>query len=177
MSVWLSKILPKTLVEWLVVIVIVAFLAGLLIPPVVWVADGTIEVPVRVVVFDAATARPITNAAVGIVRAPSAEGVIGLEERREVVAMALPAIDLEEFAVRADENGSATIDVTFNTVCSNRNPERRAHTGSFWVIVSADGYGRVVVPLRYQSTPTASLQDQGELPVYVGIAGEKQDAE
>lgn len=146
MSSWLRTILPKTLLDWLVVIVIVVILGALLLPPAQWVADGTIDVPVRVVVFDAVTTRPITDAAVAIVGAPSAAGVFGLEQRREVVANTLPAIDREDFSVRTNETGTATIDVKFDTVASNRNPERRAYTGSFWVIVSADQYGRVVVP-------------------------------
>ena len=58
----LQQIIPKTWLEWLVVVAIAVVLAALLLAQPKWAADGSIDVLVQVHVFDAETMRPIQGA-------------------------------------------------------------------------------------------------------------------
>ena len=161
--------LPKTLLEWLVIAVIIAILVALVLPDSEWASSGTIVVPVHVVVFDGGTALPIKDAVVGIVRAPPATGDFAHDEYREAFSSAWSAMAKGEFGSRTGADGSVTIEFEFPTGASHVNPEPRAHTRWFWLLVSSKKYRAVVVPLRYESISTKSLREQRILQAYVGL--------
>ncbi|MEQ9410675.1 MAG: hypothetical protein RIK87_23260 [Fuerstiella sp.] len=163
----LLKARPKTLLEWLVVAAIVAILAALLIPPAKWASSGSVTIPVDVVVFDAHSAKPIEGAFVAIVRAPPASGEFELNEYQEGLSNGFSAI--HEIGVQTDVSGLATIDQEFRTGANHERPISHAHTRWYWVLVSADDYGSVAVPLRYESMATKELKTQGRFPAYVGL--------
>jgi hypothetical protein len=173
-AVW-SRIVPKTLIEWLVVAAIAAVLIALLVPPVQW-ADGSIKVPVKVVVFNPETGQPVQDARVAIVRGLPASEEFSLADHRERLS------GLRELLVAGDlgtlngsvgagtgRDGTVTLDVEFRTGASHRNPVPRAHTRWYWVLVSADRCGTVAVPLRYESLTTKQLREQQTLSAYVGL--------
>lgn len=169
MRLRLSMALPKTFLEWLVIAVIIAILVALVLPDSEWAASGSIVVPVHVVVFDGKTTLPIANAVVGIVRAPPASGDFALDEYREPFSSAWSAMAKGEFGSRTGADGSVTIEFEFPTGASHVNPEPRAHTRWFWLLVSSKEYGAAVVPLRYESIATKSLREQKILRAYVGL--------
>ena len=172
-----SMALPKTLLEWLIIAVIIAILVALVLPDSEWASSGTIVVPVHVVVFDGGTALPIADAVVGIVRAPPASGDFALDEYREPFSSAWSAMAKGEFGSRTGADGSVTIEFEFPTGASHVNPEPRARTRWYWLLVSSDGYGAAVVPLRYESISTKSLREQRILQAYVGLWDRKPQTE
>ncbi len=167
MRTFLQKVWPKTLIEWLILIAIVAILVALLLPPVKWASSGSVTIPVDIVVFDAMTAAPIEGADVAIVWAPPATGEFQLHEYTERISPGLQAMD--GIAATTNDSGMATIDHEFRTGANYERPQTHAHTRWYWLLVSADGYGTVAVPLRYESMTSAELRRQGRLPAYVGL--------
>ena len=156
-----------TLLEWLVVIAIVAVVILLLIPAVKWAADGDIRFPVRVFVFDAAHGTPIANAQVGVFRAPSRPDVRSLEAGRDSYDPKIRVRDSDSGTT--DAGGAVVINNEFTTGANYLRPTMYAHLRGTWVHVQADGYGGVVVPVRHDSLPTATLREQKELLVPVGL--------
>jgi len=158
-----------TVVEWLVILAIVSVLTALIVPETQWASDGRIEFPVRVVVFDAEKAQPISGAEVALTH---------LSPVTEVDKIPNPVPrnflnDLpEDRRHRTGDDGSVTINYNFNTGASNRSPRPRAHLRWEWVIVRAKGYGTVVIPVRHDSMETKALRELGELIVPVGLMRE-----
>lgn len=169
MKSFTSSIRKPTLIEILLIVAIVAVLLGLLLPETQWVADGTIEVPVRVLVFDAGSALPIEHAEVAIFRCGPWLDDEFLKEFREDWTPGM--LDDVENPVRAisDAKGEAIITYRFNTSCSNKNPTPRAATSLRWVAVRAPGHGGATVQLRATSTPTAELRANQGLKLAVGL--------
>jgi hypothetical protein len=165
----ISKVLELSLIEWLILVMILAIVIALTLPGPQWASSGTIEMPVRIVVFDAKTTLPISDADVAIFRAPPATGNFDLAEYRDPIANTLAAMERDDLGKKTDSNGSATIVFEFRTGASHVHTESRAHTSWYWVIVSADGYGSAVLPLRYETLPTKVLREQEFLPAYVGL--------
>jgi hypothetical protein len=163
------RIRRPSLVESLVLVTIIAILVALLLPGPQWAADGSIEVPVRVRVFDAAEARPIPAAEVAIFRAPPPLPDFAIDQYRGRFSREY----LEQVAANnrhvTGNDGSVVIVHEFRTGASHKDPEFRAHVSWEWVMVSAKGYGTVVVPVRYESAPTKDVREQGELFVAVGL--------
>jgi hypothetical protein len=169
MRLQLSTALPKTVLEWLIIAVIIAIIVLLLLPASEWASSGTINVPVHVVVFDGETASPISDAVVAIIWAPPATGDFALERYHEYFSAAWKSMAAGKMGVSTGPDGSITIDFEFRTGASHVNPEPRAHTRWYWLLVSAEDYGAVAVPLRYDSMTTKSLRQQKSLPAYVGL--------
>ena len=169
----IASIRPTSRVEWLIVIAILVILLALVVPSAKWASSGTIEIPVHVVVFDASDATPIANALVAIVRAPPGSGEYSLDEYRDRLSPDLlvmrDGIDHHETGT----DGAATIECRFPTGASHLHPEARAHIHWYWVMVSAEGFGAVVTPLRYNSRTTMSLREQSEIPFVVGLTAPK----
>lgn len=159
--------------EWTVLAVIAVVLAALLVPDAEWASSGTLRMPVRVVVFDAETAAPIAGATVALVRAPPPTAEFELTEYRDRFSWTWLAVDRGEILTRTLTDGCVTIPTAFTTGASHRNPESRAHTRWQWVLVAADGYGRVAIPLRYESMKSNELRREGTLTTAVGLAREK----
>jgi hypothetical protein len=155
-----------SLVEWLAVAAIVAVLIAVLMPSTRWAASGSIRLPIRVVVFDAARQRPIEGAEVSIFRSIAARD-----------SQSFPPLDAEAPSlIRNDghrsvtgRDGAAVIDHEFPTSASDRFPTTKAHLAWEWVLVSSKGHGTVLTPLRYESIPTKTLRDQKELLVLIGM--------
>jgi len=166
---WNLRLRRPSLVKSLVLVTIIAILVALLLPGAKWAADGSIEIPVRVRVFDAAEARPIQGAEVAIFRAPAPLPTFAIDEYRDRFSREY----LEQVAAHdrhvTSNDGSVVIVHEFRTGASHKNPEFRAHLSWAWVMVVAQGYGTVVVPVRYESAPTNDIQKQGELFVAVGL--------
>lgn len=164
-----------TLIEWLVRITIVSILAALLLPPVQWVSDGYLRISVRVFVFDAKAAKPLSQAHVKLFRAPPLTDAKLLSEFPERYDPDQPErlYGVVEGVTGAD--GIEVIEYEFSVSASHRNPVSQAHTSWAWVAVQAKGYGSIIVPLSYESLPTAELKRQGELPVTVGLLPTESD--
>ncbi len=161
----LERLGRVTIAEWIVTVVIIGILIALLLSNVYSVGTGEIDVAVRVLVFDVTTSQPIENAKVAIVWGgwPHSQG-----EVRELAGR-FPDADFEDFPYEETQaDGSASIAVTFATNSSTRNPGR-ADTSNYWVVISANGYGMMTTPLRYERTFTQSLLDSGNLFVTVGL--------
>jgi len=156
-----------TLVEWLTIFALFAVLAALMISGQPWASSGSLTIPVDVTIFDVLTSRPIENALVSIVWSPPASEAFALDSH-EQLAGGLSAIEL--LGKRTDPSGRATIQQEFRTGANHTRPEPHAHTRWYWLLVSADGYGEVAVPLRYESLTTKSLKQLKRLPAYVGMA-------
>jgi hypothetical protein len=177
MRLRLSMAWPKTILEWLVIAVIIAILVALVVPDVEWASSGTIVVPVHVVVFDGKTMLPLADAVVGIVWAPPASGDSTLDKYREPFSSAWIAMARGEFGSRTGADGSVTIEFEFPTGASHVNPESRAHTRWYWLLVSSKENGAAVVPLRYESISTKSLREQRMLQAYVGLLDRRPETE
>ncbi len=174
-AVW-SRIVPKTLIEWLAVVAIIAILIALLVPPVQWASSGSIRIPVQVVVFNPETGEAVQDARVAIVRGLPAGEEFSLADHRERLSglkelLAAGDIGALNGSVGAGtgSDGTVTLDVEFRTEASHKNPVPRAHTRWYWVLVSADRHGTVAVPLRYESLTTKQLREQKTLLAYVGL--------
>ncbi|MCA8991267.1 MAG: hypothetical protein KDA88_04775 [Planctomycetaceae bacterium] len=155
------------LIHWLLITAIVVVLVALLIPQAKWASDGEITVLVVVTVFDAATANPIQGARVAVLRGTDAE--LSDENRDWLDRISYDVETLDENGVTTDIRGKAEVETVFRTSASNVHPGGRAHTDFYWVLVSADGYGGVVVPVRYQSIESHVLREKGNLPVSIGL--------
>jgi len=164
-----ERIRRATVVEWLVAIVLLAVPVALILPGVKWASSGSIRVPVHVFVFDAVSGKPIADARVIIFHAPPVQGEKSLAESRELFDPEYVERLPSTMQGGTDEGGTAVIDVEFRTSASHERPEPYAHVRWEWVYVQAAGYGSVVVPVRYESQPVATVRQQKELPVSVGL--------
>jgi hypothetical protein len=157
----------------LALVAFLAVLVALILPATKWASSGDIRFPVRVFVFDATRGVPIANARVAIFWAPLLSGVETLQENREFFR----SVDLDQ--IRDDvggvtkSDGTVVIDYKFRTGANHERPITYAHLRGTWVRVQVEGYGGVVVPVRYDSLPTATLREQKELVVPVGLTHER----
>lgn len=156
--------------EWTVLALIAVAVAALLLPGPKWASSGEIRIPVRVVVFDAETLSPIADAMVAIVRVPPAPGEFEPKAYADQFSATWSAFDRGEIRTRTLADGSVAIPTDFGTGASHTNPEPRAHTRWHWVLVAVNGYGRVAIPLRYESMSTAQLRRDGLLTAAVGLS-------
>ena len=163
----------KAFVECLVALAIIAALAALIRPGMQWASSGSIRVPVRVFVFDATHGMPIADARVAIFRAPPLFGSNSLEDHRNRYnptsfdQMSPVGEGFGKGTTEAD--GTVVIEYDFRTGASHRRPEPHAHLEYAWVHIHAVGLGGVVVPVRHESQPTATMRKQKELLVPVGL--------
>ena len=167
--------LRLTVLDWVIVVAIIGVLIALLVPDAQWVSDGEIDVPVRVLVFDAKQAVPIPNARAVIARATFWVDDDFLKDFHE----RFPDIETLERDLndglkglgqgQTSEDGSVTIPFRFRTNASNKNPETKAHVGWAWIAVRAEGYAGVVIPVGNESVPTKKLRQQKELRVPIGL--------
>jgi hypothetical protein len=165
----LSRLRRVTFLEWLIVAATVGIVTALLLPATKWASSGSVNVPVRVVVFDAARSRPIGHARVLLFRAPP-YGVVAEPENDGKDTNPFhpygPAGDrfgLVEGVTGTD--GVAVIQYTIGTGTNHNRPVTRAHVDWMWVEVQAEGYGGVIVPVRHVSVPAADIRKSGELVV------------
>ncbi len=157
-----------TLIELLAIVVIIAVLAAILIPPVKWASSGRMQIPVRVLVFDAATVEPILGAQVAVFWAPPVSDEMPLaENHNQYNPDHLQLRDVARGVTRTD--GIVVINYEFRTGANDKSPTPKAHLRWAWVEVKAEGYGGVTVPVSYESQPTAQMRKRGELPVTVGL--------
>ena len=164
----IRRLLRKlSVIEWLVILAVIALLVAIIVPEKVWVASGSIQFPVRVLVFDASRGEPISGARVGIFWAPPLADLTSLETERDTYESKRRMRDGE--SATTDANGSAVIEYQFRTGGSNKRPAMHAHVDWTWVHVQAVGYGGVVIPVRHEFLPTKILREQKELVVPVGL--------
>jgi hypothetical protein len=157
---------PRSLIEVLTAIAITAAGVAYFVGPTKWASSGEIKVPVRVFVFDARQARPISNARVGLFHKVVNARELKPDVRDLAVSFGeLPNVDLGTTGA----DGIVTIPHGFRTGANYERPAPYAHLWMEWVLVDAPGYGRVATPVRYQSIPTKSLREQGELAVTIGL--------
>lgn len=167
MKSWLQKALPITLIEWLVITAVVAFFVAILIPRTKWASSGSVTIPVDVVVFDVHSATPIEGALVAIVLALPATDEFELHEYQDRLSNGFSAI--QDIGVQTDLFGLATIDQEFRTGASHERQDSHAHTRWYWLLVEAENFGSVAIPLRYESMSTQSIIGDYRLPAYVGL--------
>lgn len=160
---------PSTIIEWLIIIAIIAVTIAILVPEAQWASDGDITIPVRVVVFDAETVTPINGAQVSLFRCPPWTEDEFLKGFRERWSSEQFDADWNLHRGVTDVTGQAVITYKFNTSASNKNPVTRAHTRWVWTAVRANGYGGAAVQLRQESLPTSILREQKGLTVPVGL--------
>lgn len=156
-----------TLIQWLVVAAVAAIMVAMFVPGTKWASSGAVTIPVDVLVFDPQAAAPIEGALVAIVWAPPATGEFEVAKYQSDLSEGFSAI--EEIGSRTNREGVATIPHEFRTGANHERPASYAHTRWYWLLVAAEGYGSVAVPLRYESMVTKELKTQGRLPAYVGL--------
>ena len=150
-----------TLIELLTVTAVIAVLIAIFLPPAKWASSGTITVPVRVLVFDPVHEKPVANAHVTIIRSPPLRDLDDLQSIKEQLPTELPSV--------TSESGAVVINYEFRTGASQVRPKPWAHLTWAWIVVKADGYGGVVVPVRYESQTTSDVRENGELLVTIGL--------
>lgn len=155
---WQRKL---TFLEWAVIIAIVTVIAALILPAAKWAASGEITTPVQVLVFDPTTQQPVVGARVVILRYPHVFGLEDIHETHQLLA------DVPRHAT--DAAGLVTIEQRFSTGAGYQRPIPHAHVSGVWLIAEAAGYGRVLVPVRYESMPSAELRNRGKLFVPVAL--------
>ena len=159
---WLSRI------EWMLVFAIIAVLVALLTPSVQWGGSGDIDLPIRVQVVDVAEGWPISKARVAIVNGPFPGYSTPDEFRGFFPRDVFSHLPSDKQGI-TDAEGTVTIRHEFQTEASHKQPEWHAYLRA-WVIVQADAYGTVVVPVSHDvRKPTKQLRQQGELRVDVGL--------
>jgi hypothetical protein len=168
-SHWTLRIRRPSLVESLVLVTIIAILVALLLPGPQWAADGSIEVPVRVRVFDVATAQPIAAADVVPFRGPWRDEPFSIDEYRDWFPHENPRLAELGKHYKSDKNGTVVVPSECPTTASHKHPDPVAHVPGWWLMVSAEGYGATVLPVRYESVPTRVIDERGELLVTVGL--------
>lgn len=156
-----------TLVELLLVVGTVAVMIALIVQGLKFASSGSLRFPVRVLIFDAERGRPIANANVTIFHAAPLLDSKSLEELRDRFDARNRMID--DVSGVTDADGTVVINYEFRTSASHNRPAPYAHLRWEWVHVEAKGYGGVVVPVRQDSLPTATLREQKELMVTVGL--------
>ncbi len=156
-----------TIIESLLVIAIILLLTAALLPGLKWASSGEIRFPVRVLVFDAIRGMPIANADVKFFRAPPLTDSKSLEAYRDRFDPKTRNSSGDRSVTDAD--GAVVIDFKFTTGANHERPTPHAHVRYAWVHVQAEGFGGVVVPVRQDSMSTASLREQKELLVTVGL--------
>ncbi len=163
-----------TRVEILVIIAILVVLTALIVlPKTQWVADGTREFPVQVFVFDAERGEPIPGAEVAVI----SRGVFKVysveraQEAAKELATLQDHLDLVPATQKGhtDEQGIASLIVEVRTSSSHRHTQPRAYPGHNWVVVSAPGFGGVVIPLSQEPVLTSELRERGGFLVPIGI--------
>lgn len=156
-----------TKLEWFVIAILVVGLAVLLFAPRQWASSGRMLVPVRVVVFDAATHKPIQGASVRIVRCQaSLEEVAGNGPQKVSASDFSEPTDLR----LTDADGAAVVPVEFTTGASHKNPQSKLHTDFYWISVSTNGFGKALLPIRHEPINRKWMSEQTFLPVYVGMS-------
>ncbi len=158
-----------TWIEWLVVIAVIAIVVALIVPGFQWASSGSIRFPVRVFVFDAARARPIPQAQIAILRGPLPRARIDIDDIRDRVSDNLFERLPSDSLGLTGKDGTAVVHCEFSTGANHKRPEPHAHLQFAWVVVVAQPYGTVVVPVRHDSMPTAKLREQKELFVPIGL--------
>lgn len=160
----------RRLTQILTAIAVVSVLVAWLIPPVQWVSDGEIRVPVKVFVFDAVGNRPISNAECLVFRSLPAWDADMVSDFSEQGSLNSP-IDSwpEKSRAITDATGICVIEHSFLSTASDRNPKGSAHLMFSWVRVEAIGYGGVVVPVRFESRQTSKLRKEGEILAPIGL--------
>lgn len=154
-------------IEILIVILIIAILVALLLPGVQSASSGSVVFPVRVFVFDAVNGVPIEGAQVGITRV---SGFYSKDDIGNHLSRWPPQADESDYlTTKTDAKGVALIEQEFYTGASNRHPEPSAHLPGAWVLVSAEGFGSVTVPVSNDSRKTARIREQGEILVSIGL--------
>ena len=155
-----------TWLEWAVVVLIAVVLIAFLTPGIQYVADCEHLFPVRVIVFDAAAAQPVSGAQVTILRAAPFSSEKMKSAPREITISPKPGHFQEAIT---DADGCALINCRFTTSASESRPTPHIHLGWAWVEVHAEGYGGVIVPVRHDSRPTAEVRRKSELLVPIGL--------
>lgn len=159
-----------TVIDWIVLVVICAVILALIIPKTKWASSGSLQVPVKIMVFDLSTGSPIPHAQVTLFRAPPVHGLQAfLEDHDRYRPAHYKGFVHELQRGETDLQGSATIGYEFRTGANYENPAPRAHTNWVWVEVRAAGYGVVVVPIRHESLATSGIKERGELAVPIGL--------
>ncbi len=174
------KLIPESLrrlsrIEWLILAGIVAVLIALLLPALQWASSGDIELPVRVLVFDARSGSPIAGARVGLLRAAPWFDDEYAEHYRDYVAPDVFDGIKEENQGFTNSGGQIVIVYKFRTSASHNRPTPHAHTTWVWAAVQADGFGGALVQLRQESMPTRQLREQQELRIPIGLMQEEKD--
>jgi Flp pilus assembly pilin Flp len=167
MQAFKRRLAGFTGLEWIVIVAIIAVLIALLYPQTQWVSDGSIRLPVRVIVIDAEQGTPISGAKVLVSRGPWAKDPKALDELRDRFASGFIDDLPQKYFATTDEKGVAVIEHEFFTSASDRRPVSHAHLDYNWVRVEAEGYRAAFVPVRDESQPTALLRKQGEVLVQI----------
>lgn len=151
---WVKKL---TRMELAVISAIICVLVALIVPQGKWASSGDITIPVQVVVFDPVTAKPVVRARVAISRFRWAFDRNDMPQAQNLL------VDAPRHAT--DDAGFVTIEHKFSTGANYERPVTHAHLNGAWVIVDADGYGQVLVPINNTSFPAGELRKWGKVVV------------
>lgn len=158
-----------TRAEILTILIVVGALIAVLYPSEQWAASGEIRVPVRVLVFDAVNDQPITGARVGIFHAMALFGPADIEANRRGFSTAARGELPAELLGSTGEKGEFVLEYRFRQSSSSNHPTSRVHANRVWVIVRADDYGGVLVPVSAGAVPSETVRNDGEIVVPIGL--------
>lgn len=158
-----------TRLELLVTVLILAILAAILLPAAQWGASGSLDVPVRVMVFDAQQGKPLPFAEVYLFRAGPVVDANSLREHHVDFQASIESLQANGQVVFTDAEGIATFSVSFMTEANHHQPEAYLWSPRPWVYVRAGGFGSSVTPLWYGRQLARPLRQAGEFRVSVGL--------
>lgn len=158
-----------TKLELAIIVVIVVVLIALLLPSVQGVWDGDRVLPVLVEVYDASTGHPIVGARVMIFRhqMPSVGDRVHLEADSHEWMW-----DNSKHGI-TDAEGLVRLEHKFDA--SGKHDGRKSISAWLFlykarVCVTANSYGGVIVPVRYEATPLKVFNSEGRWrDVYVTV--------
>ncbi|QDU94962.1 hypothetical protein [Lignipirellula cremea] len=160
---WIRNFRNMSRIEVLVLAGIVAVLVMLLWSEPQWASSGEREVPIRIVLSDAATEQPIAGAQVGVY-------LPFTPERPPAFSTALWNQILPQHLATTNQAGNALVAMTFRTGASHRQPVPHVHLNGAFVAVEALGFAPCVVPLGYPALPVARVNELQELVVPVRLS-------
>ncbi len=163
------KLKKPTVMEWLICIVMIAIVIALVVPAQQWAGNGTLRIPVHVLVFDFSTGEAIEGARVSIVRASPPTSADVIRQYPQRFSAASENASQTESTNITGEDGTVVIDHEFRTGASHRSPDFRAHLQGEWVVVAAPGYPSVTVQVRPEPQLTRELRKQGKIDMTIGL--------
>lgn len=126
----------------------------ILATPTRWASSGVLRMPIRVIVNDTKTSKPISGAKVGVFHS-------------------LPESPRDHSVgdwLLTDAGGAVEVECEFETGATDQRPEVFAHLDRRWIAVRAEGFYEKIVPVRNEWLPVIEVRALGRIEVPVGLS-------